>query len=157
MRSVLLSAGVGDMNIRAYLALMKPIRYGFGAPLLDRQRGVAEIKAYEKKIDAHPFIYTTLQLYGPSLWWSRLQRHWDDVVVADIGLAIAAHRAQTGHYPETLTEISLQVATLNRPIFSDGSELHYGRAEEGYRLWRVGEEGVPIDCWVVASVRDGSE
>ena len=57
-----------------------------------------------------------------------------------VAVALAAHKAETGRYPEGLAELEGKYFQESpTDLFADGAPLKYRRTAKGYLLYSVGE------------------
>lgn len=156
VRNILISAGLGHLNLRGYLSLMAGTRDGFGMTLAEQRPLMDRRVAVLAGLDRHPMLYMTLSFNLPPADWTYMRAMWDEAKVAEVGLAILAFRNKQGGYPESLGELvpgCLEVVPLE---LTEGRTLHYEHLDRGFRLWSSWDDGERENRWSVLPLSGSS-
>jgi len=149
---IVVAGGVGDLNLRAYLAVTADSRAAFGLPLTEQQPMMDRLEALRARAERRPILYVTLHLYRPLLFygsWSYMRAMWDEAAVAETALAALAFRGEHGTYPETLSELEPDWLAAVPETLSGNSPLHYRREGHGFQIGRDLEGGTAEVLWVI--------
>lgn len=143
-KSVIVSAGVGDINLRAYLQAAD-IALGWPEATFG-ERALLETQYADvlKRCSKHPLLFVTLERYSLPARWAYFRDQLDRAAVAQAGLALYRYQQATGRYPEEMDALAPaylpevpSLASTGGPVayrtLPGGAEIHNG-AEGASRL-----------------------
>lgn len=123
-RSIIVSAGVGDLNLRARLrAGMLALEWADAS--YDR-RAVLESRyddLYRQWI-RRPLLYVTVLRYEPVARWASFRAALDQAAVAQAGLAVYRFQAARGRFPEELDALVPEALDSVPRLASTGEPVH---------------------------------
>lgn len=99
-----------------------------------RQRGPYEQQHQPAHLSLFDALMSLVEAKAESALW---------LDCADVMIALERYRLKTGTYPETLDALVPDyLKSVPQDSFAEGKPLNYGRSEDNYRLYSVGENGV---------------
>ena len=149
LKNLAVSAGIGDLNLRAGLDCMALALEWPGADFEGRQRLEADYNTTYRRFARNELIYATFLTYGVSVRFPFYVEHLDRAAVAEVALALYRYRQSKGVYPETTEalvpdylEILPVLASRGTPVeyhvLPEEVVVHNGAVEDAYIRFTLG-------------------
>ncbi len=148
-QSLLIAAGVGDLNLKVAFSLYEPMRSGFGLPPEEQRAYETAYFEAQQELKGHGLLYATVRRHHEPPYWDVMRAACDEVVVAEHAFSIENYRITHGVYPES---DGLEGA-LGERMLSEGVTLEYEGGAMGYRLLTRDEQGGVSQRWGVVPAR----
>jgi len=138
--AILKSPGIKSRGIIDILDYMEDCIEAAGRPPVER---LARFRQIEKRIQGLSFLHVAAKMLAPALSRVaeldlRTHAHLD---MARTAVAIERYRLAEGRTPEQLADLVPKYLEQVPSDPFDGQPIRYRRAEPGYRLWSVMEDG----------------
>ncbi len=127
-----------NLNERLYLRFMEDQIRAFELPWPESHQAVGGIDARLEQARPWAFVAQHITpIFGRAVW-SR-DRTTALLRAASIALAVAAHRADHGSYPDSLADLDAADWDLPTDPFG-GGPYHYRREGDGFVVWSIGPD-----------------
>lgn len=115
-KQIIVSAGVGDLNLQAYLEASALVQQWINADWASRDGIEAEYGRLSARWNEHPLLYVTLQRFSPPCDWKRFRRTLDEAVVVEVALAAYDYRLENGRYPSFAGDMEPRFLRESAPL-----------------------------------------
>ena len=146
-RSLLLAAGLGDLNVGAYLSLMAAARGGFGLSDEEQAPYRAQYNDVIRRLGRNSLLYGTVHASMPPAFFKHLRERTDESLAVAAALDVLIYDAENGAWPESLGGASGGADRL----LTDGTALVFETVDGGFKLYSTSVEENRIDWWTCSS------
>ena len=149
LRNLVVSAGVGDLNLRAGLQCMTIALEWPDADFSERQRLEADYKNAYRRFARNELLYATFLTHSVSVRFPFYREHLDRAAVAEVALAIYRYRESNGAFPETpdalvpafldaLPVLASSGGPVVYEVLPEEVVVHNGAVEDAYIRFTLG-------------------